>query len=114
MFFLQFSQINGVGQHFYSAVPSFAGPGPGPHFHTIPGGHLQPQTMHSQHSPSPPNTYHKDERTQRQHTKLVRKLDQKQREMSKYNICFNSKSKKQNKLFKLMTSECQQATTTKP
>lgn len=42
--------------------------------------------MHSQHSPSPPNTYHKDERTQRQHTKLVRKLDQKQREMSKYSI----------------------------
>lgn len=76
-------QINGVGQHFYSAVPSFAGPGP--HFHTIPGGHLQPQTMHSQHSPSPPNTYHKDERSQRQHTKLLRKLDQqKQREMSKF------------------------------
>ncbi|XP_031628985.1 fibronectin type-III domain-containing protein 3A isoform X2 [Contarinia nasturtii] len=72
--------INGVGQHFYSAVP-FAGPGP--HFHTIPGGHLQPQTMHSQHSPSPPNTYHKDERSQRQHTKLLRKLDQqKQREMN--------------------------------
>lgn len=76
-------QINGVGQHFYSAVPSYAGPGP--HFHTIPGGHLQPQTMHSQHSPSPPNTYHKDERSQRQHTKLLRKLDQqKQREMSKF------------------------------
>ncbi|XP_055305314.1 fibronectin type-III domain-containing protein 3A-like isoform X5 [Sitodiplosis mosellana] len=73
--------INGVGQHFYSAVPSFAGPGP--HFHTIPGGHLQPQTMHSQHSPSPPNTYHKDERSQRQHTKLLRKLEQqKQREMN--------------------------------
>lgn len=89
------SQINGVGQHFYSAVPSFAGPGP--HFHTIPGGHLQPQTMHSQHSPSPPNTYHKDERTQRQHTKLVRKLDQKQREMSKYSpqLKFNSRKKEQ-------------------
>lgn len=44
---------------------------------------MQPQTMpHSQHSPSPPNSYHKDERTQRQHTKLLRKLDQKQREMN--------------------------------
>lgn len=37
-----------------------------------------------QHSPSPPNAYHKDERSQRQHTKLLRKLDQKQREMSKF------------------------------
>lgn len=35
------------------------------------------------HSPSPPNSnYHKDERTQRQHTKLLRKLDQQKREMS--------------------------------
>lgn len=34
---------------------------------------------HSPHSPSPPNSsYHKDERTQRQHTKLLKKLDQKQ------------------------------------
>lgn len=89
-FFFLNLQINGVGQHFYSAVPSFAGPGP--HFHTIPGGHLQPQTMHSQHSPSPPNTYHKDERSQRQHTKLVRKLDQKQREMSKFEIIFKKYS----------------------
>ncbi|EAA05921.4 AGAP009522-PA, partial [Anopheles gambiae str. PEST] len=38
------------------------------------------------HSPSPPHTntsYHKDERAQRQHSKLHRKLDQKQRELSK-------------------------------
>lgn len=75
-----------MGQHFYSPLPaSFPGPGPGPHFHPMPGGHLQPQPLpHSQHSPSPPNSYHKDERTQRQHTKLLRKLDQKQREMSKF------------------------------
>lgn len=84
LFSINIYQINGVGQHFYSAVPSFGGPGP--HFHTIPSGHLQQQTMHSQHSPSPPNTYHKDERSQRQHTKLVRKLDQKQREMSKLRV----------------------------
>uniref|UniRef100_A0A182KBS4 Fibronectin type-III domain-containing protein n=1 Tax=Anopheles christyi TaxID=43041 RepID=A0A182KBS4_9DIPT len=37
------------------------------------------------HSPSPPHTntsYHKDERAQRQHSKLHRKLDQKQRELN--------------------------------
>lgn len=50
-----------------------------------------PQQQHSpashsaNHSPSPPNNnYHKDERTQRQHSKLLRKLE-KQREYSKYN-----------------------------
>lgn len=82
--FSTLAQINGVGQHFYSPLPAtFPGPGPGTHFHPMPGGHLQPQSMpHSQHSPSPPNSYHKDERTQRQHTKLLRKLDQKQREMN--------------------------------
>lgn len=81
-------QINGVGQHFYGAVPAtFPGPA---HFHTIPTGHLQPQTMpHSQHSPSPPNAYHKDERTQRQHNKLLRKLEnQKQRDISKIKSLF--------------------------
>lgn len=41
------------------------------------------------HSPSPPhsnnNQYHKDERAMRQHSKLVRKLEnQKQRELSEY------------------------------
>lgn len=81
---LKRQQINGVGQHFYSPLPAtFPGPGPGTHFHPMPGGHLQTQSMsHSQHSPSPPNSYHKDERTQRQHTKLLRKLDQKQREIN--------------------------------
>lgn len=55
---------------------------PGTHYHQLPPGHLQPQTM--SHSPSPPNNNfnHKDERTQRQHTKLLRKLD-KQRDISK-------------------------------
>ncbi|GBP97600.1 Fibronectin type-III domain-containing protein 3a [Eumeta japonica] len=35
-----------------------------------------PASHSANHSPSPPNnSYHKDERTQRQHTKLLRKLD---------------------------------------
>ncbi|XP_055713651.1 fibronectin type-III domain-containing protein 3A isoform X2 [Phlebotomus papatasi] len=79
---------NGTTPSFYGPLATgYPGPGPGPHFHPIPGGHLQPQQLsHSPHSPSPPNNnYHKDERTQRQHTKLLRKLDQqqqKQREMN--------------------------------
>ncbi|XP_059616708.1 fibronectin type-III domain-containing protein 3A [Phlebotomus argentipes] len=79
---------NGTTPSFYGPLAAgYPGPGPGAHFHPIPGGHLQPQQLsHSPHSPSPPNNnYHKDERTQRQHTKLLRKLDQqqqKQREMN--------------------------------
>lgn len=76
-------QINGQTPHFFQPLPAgYPGPGPGgPHYHPIPGGHMPPhqQMSHSPHSPSPPtNNYHnKDERTQRQHTKLLRKLDQK-------------------------------------
>lgn len=83
-------QINANGstaQHYYNTIPggapgyppgTTATPGPGgTHYHQLPGGHLQPQQM--SHSPSPPNNtqqgYHKDERSQRQYTKLVRKLE---------------------------------------
>ncbi|KAM7351314.1 miles to go isoform 2-T3 [Cochliomyia hominivorax] len=81
--------------------PGAGGQGPGP-YQVGPHGHMAPppqpgtpqpqqqsstsianasQQQHSpashsaNHSPSPPNNYHKDERTQRQHTKLLRKLD---------------------------------------
>lgn len=80
--------------------PGAGGQGPGP-YQVGPHGHMAPppqpgtpqpqqqssanssqQQQHSpashsaNHSPSPPNnSYHKDERTQRQHTKLLRKLD---------------------------------------
>lgn len=89
-FFLFQITANGTTP-FYS--PLQTGYPSGQHFHPAMqgnGGHLQPQqpTMshHSPHSPSPPNSnYHKDERSQRQHAKLVRKLDkQKSRDMSKY------------------------------
>uniref|UniRef100_A0A182VV06 Fibronectin type-III domain-containing protein n=1 Tax=Anopheles minimus TaxID=112268 RepID=A0A182VV06_9DIPT len=46
---------------------------------------LHPPQVNVPHSPSPPHTntsYHKDERAQRQHSKLHRKLDQKQRELN--------------------------------
>uniref|UniRef100_A0A182LZ72 Fibronectin type-III domain-containing protein n=1 Tax=Anopheles culicifacies TaxID=139723 RepID=A0A182LZ72_9DIPT len=46
---------------------------------------LHPPQGNVPHSPSPPHTntsYHKDERAQRQHSKLHRKLDQKQRELN--------------------------------
>uniref|UniRef100_A0A0A1XTE7 Fibronectin type-III domain-containing protein 3a n=1 Tax=Zeugodacus cucurbitae TaxID=28588 RepID=A0A0A1XTE7_ZEUCU len=93
-----FMQASGSSQ-FYSTLPAGFAPSPnsGPHFHTLASGHLQTQqpsqlqkatTQQQQtgsqtlsHSPSPPNSYHKDERTQRQHTKLLRKLE-KQREMN--------------------------------
>lgn len=55
--------------------PNNVTPGPGAtHFHPLSsGGHLQPQPM--THSPSPPNnSYQKDERSQRQHSRLQRKL----------------------------------------
>ncbi|XP_055375585.1 fibronectin type-III domain-containing protein 3A isoform X2 [Condylostylus longicornis] len=68
---------NGTTSHatYYSPIPTgFPGPGGGPHYHPIQSGHLQPQQM--SHSPSPPNNYHnKDDRTQRQHAKLLRKLN---------------------------------------
>ncbi|XP_053958160.1 uncharacterized protein LOC128863184 isoform X1 [Anastrepha ludens] len=96
-----FLTSNGTS-HFYSPLPAGfpAGTGSGPaHFHALSSGHVQPQqppqqqqaptAQHQQtsslqplsHSPSPPNSYHKDERTQRQHTKLLRKLE-KQRELN--------------------------------
>nr|XP_036225592.1 fibronectin type-III domain-containing protein 3a isoform X6 [Bactrocera oleae]XP_036225593.1 fibronectin type-III domain-containing protein 3a isoform X6 [Bactrocera oleae]XP_036225594.1 fibronectin type-III domain-containing protein 3a isoform X6 [Bactrocera oleae] len=93
-----FMQAGGSSQ-FYPTLPAGFAPNPGSgpaHFHTLTSGHVQtqqlsqhqkattqPQQTGSQtlsHSPSPPNSYHKDERTQRQHTKLLRKLE-KQREM---------------------------------
>ncbi|XP_049317696.1 uncharacterized protein LOC105229353 [Bactrocera dorsalis] len=93
-----FMQAGGSSQ-FYPTLPTGFAPNPGggpAHFHTLTSGHVQtqqlsqhqkattqPQQTGSQtlsHSPSPPNSYYKDERTQRQHTKLLRKLE-KQREM---------------------------------
>lgn len=66
------------------------GPANGPpHFHALPpGAHMhQPQPMSGghHHSPtSPPtNNYHKDERSQRQHTKMLRKLEQKNRDQTR-------------------------------
>lgn len=95
----------GGSSQFYPTLPAGFAPNPGSgpaHFHTLTSGHVQtqqlsqhqkattqPQQTGSQtlsHSPSPPNSYHKDERTQRQHTKLLRKLE-KQREMSEYLFC---------------------------
>ncbi|KAL4715145.1 hypothetical protein ACJJTC_012192 [Scirpophaga incertulas] len=56
---------NGAGgpQHYYGA-------GYPPHFHHVPPHHMQ-------HSPPPP-VYQKDERTQRQYSKLKQKLERKQ------------------------------------
>ncbi|XP_017858644.1 PREDICTED: fibronectin type-III domain-containing protein 3A isoform X4 [Drosophila arizonae] len=92
--------------HFYTPLPGYP-PGPGPtgngppHYHMPPppppqhqqqtgaqqagtatagGAPPTSQThLHSPHSPSPPN--YRDERSQRQHTKLLRKLE-KQRELN--------------------------------
>lgn len=77
---------NGSGPYFNPGIAA-GYPSSGPHFHHISGGHLQPQPpmSHSPHSPSPPNNNFnaKDERTQRQHQKLVRKLkNQQTREMN--------------------------------
>ncbi|XP_045511632.1 fibronectin type-III domain-containing protein 3a-like [Colias croceus] len=60
-----YGPANGAGapQHFY-------GPGYTAHFHHVPPHHMQ-------HSPPPP-IYPKDERTQRQYTKLKQKLERKQ------------------------------------
>ncbi|XP_036329357.1 uncharacterized protein LOC118741473 [Rhagoletis pomonella] len=94
-----FLAANGTS-HFYSPIQAgFPGGGPA-HFHALSSGHVQtqqppqqPQALTAQqqqtsthqqplsHSPSPPNNYHKDERSQRQHTKLLRKLE-KQRELN--------------------------------
>lgn len=56
---------NGAGgpQHFYGA-------GYPAHYHHVPPHHMQ-------HSPPPP-VYQKDERTQRQYSKLKQKLERKQ------------------------------------
>ncbi|CAH1175829.1 unnamed protein product [Phaedon cochleariae] len=67
-------------QQFYAAPPS-AGYAP-PHFHAgLQSGH--PHPAHLGHSPPPPPhcaspAYYKDERAQRQHSKLKRKLQEKQ------------------------------------
>ncbi|XP_055539185.1 fibronectin type-III domain-containing protein 3a isoform X3 [Wyeomyia smithii] len=104
-------KINGTTPQFFNPMAAGyqAGPGPGaPHLYQTPlitggtgaaaaaaaaggtgGGGTH--TLHTPqanvtHSPSPPHTtnnqYHKDERAIRQHTKLLRKLDQKQRELN--------------------------------
>lgn len=58
------------------------GPGGNPHYHQLSGNHLQPQQQIS-HSPSPPNSYHKeDQRNQRQHVKVLRQ----QRDISECNV----------------------------
>lgn len=82
MYFVYFQISNGQTPHFYPHLAAGYPPNHAPHFHPIPGGHIQHQPMtHSPHSPSPPNTnYHKDERTRQQHNKLIRKYEQKQRE----------------------------------
>ncbi|XP_055836442.1 fibronectin type-III domain-containing protein 3A isoform X1 [Episyrphus balteatus] len=98
-----FLATNGTS-HFYSPLPAGFPPGPGggpAHFHPMTGGHLPPQQMsHSPHSPSPPNNnYHnKDERTQRQHTKLLRKLDQKREMNSAMSTPAHSPSPRKNEL----------------
>lgn len=69
---------------------NMAGPGVGvgPYFHPMPppppNNHVPPPQMQQQMQPPPPTgNYHKDERTVRQHTKLLKKLDQqKQKEIS--------------------------------
>ncbi|XP_055591779.1 fibronectin type-III domain-containing protein 3A-like isoform X1 [Uranotaenia lowii] len=100
--------INGSTPQFYNhlAAGYQAGPGPGaPHLFQSPliagaaapgggtagAGGAATHTLHTPqsnvtHSPSPPhnnnNQYHKDERAVRQHTKMLRKLEQKQRELN--------------------------------
>ncbi|XP_033150638.1 fibronectin type-III domain-containing protein 3A isoform X2 [Drosophila busckii] len=94
-----FISANGTS-HFYASLPGYPpgtgpavnGPPPPPHYHMPPPQQqtpgpptAQPQHTHthahthSPHSPSPPN--YRDERSQRQHTKLLRKLE-KQREQN--------------------------------
>ena len=72
------------GPDFHAAYP----PGGPPHFHpgSIPPGGTLHTAQQMPHSPSPPhnNNYHKDERTQRQYSKLQRKLELKQREFSEF------------------------------
>lgn len=100
--------INGTTPQFFNPIAAGyqAGPGPGaPHLYQSPlitnagagaavaanAGGGASHTLHTpqsgvSHSPSPPhsnnNQYHKDERAQRQFSKLQRKLDQKQRELN--------------------------------
>ncbi|XP_055644682.1 fibronectin type-III domain-containing protein 3A isoform X2 [Toxorhynchites rutilus septentrionalis] len=101
--------INGTTPQFFNPLAASyqAGPGPGaPHIYQPPiitggagtgaatatggagGGSTHTHTPQSNvtHSPSPPHAinsqYHKDDRTLRQHAKLLRKLEQKQREQN--------------------------------
>uniref|UniRef100_A0A336JVJ1 CSON007935 protein n=1 Tax=Culicoides sonorensis TaxID=179676 RepID=A0A336JVJ1_CULSO len=74
-----FITANGTAP-YYSPLPTdYPGPGGGQHYHpAMQNANLQPQMSHSPHSPSPPSSNHyKDERAQKQHTKLMRKLDKK-------------------------------------
>lgn len=100
-------QINGTPTPFFNPIAASyqAGPGAGaPQMYpsqligangaNVGGGTGGNHGLHTAqgnvpHSPSPPHTntsYHKDERAQRQHSKLHRKLDQKQRELSKFKL----------------------------
>ncbi|KAJ8961083.1 hypothetical protein NQ318_008759 [Aromia moschata] len=63
-------------QQFYPGLPTGFPP---QHFHSnIQPGHPVPSPTHLGHSPPPNPTYYKDERTQRQHIKLKKKLHDKQ------------------------------------
>lgn len=63
-------------QQFYPGLPTNFPP---QHFHSnMQPGHPVPSPTHLGHSPPPNPTYYKDERTQRQHFKLKKKLHDKQ------------------------------------
>lgn len=72
---IYFQIPNLPNSHYYNVATGYPPPGPGgnPHYHQLSGNHLQPQQQIS-HSPSPPNSYHKDDqRNQRQqHVKVLR------------------------------------------
>ncbi|XP_050295748.1 fibronectin type-III domain-containing protein 3A isoform X2 [Anthonomus grandis grandis] len=61
-------------QQYY---PSGVGNYPPQGYHSMPGAHTVPSPTHLGHSPPPNPMYYKDERTQRQHIKLKKKLQEK-------------------------------------
>ncbi|XP_060516675.1 fibronectin type-III domain-containing protein 3A isoform X2 [Cylas formicarius] len=62
-------------QQYYPGLPAGY---PQQHFHSnMQGAHPVPSPTHMGHSPPPNPTYYKDERTQRQHIKLKKKLQEK-------------------------------------
>ncbi|CAH0556764.1 unnamed protein product [Brassicogethes aeneus] len=67
-------------QQFYPGMPT--NNFPPQHFHSnMQPGHQMPGQTHLGHSPPPNPTYYKDERTQRQHIKLKKKLHEKQQKV---------------------------------